>query len=261
MKKRISGIIFIAVVVGMAAFSFGDTKEILDNHLQSTVQSAETLSSLGKTKEAVKNYKHAIRLDKYIVLWNENDAIPDYYSGIAVAYSNEEKLEEAEEYYAKTLKAYEKYRADDAAGIARTHLRWALICSMQDKNQETLKHAYEASAYYKDHLEKESGIAAAMAFVWLANAYYNDAQFKEAGTYFDLGIPLYDESVEWGFGDEEKAKMLAIFYKGAAMTYAKAGERKRSEQYEKKYSEWTEFREIKESDLQELIDYYHWLKQ
>lgn len=260
MKKRINALISIAIVICIIVAPLWWLKVLLEGHLESMVQYAELFDSSGDKEHAIKDYKTAVLLDKYVILWNHNDNIPKYYSSIAGCYTDEGDLQNADKYYSKALKAYERYRADDKSGIAFTNVHAAMVSSALDDNQTALEHAYKASDYYKDNLDKEDGYIAASAFIWLANAYNNDSQYEKAVEYYELGIPLYYDSVEWGFGDEEFAKMLAVIYKGASMAYSEIGNKKQCDYYNKKYEEWTEYREITEGDLETITDYFHWLK-
>ena len=113
MKKRINALISIAIVICIIVAPLWWLKVLLEGHLESMVQYAELFDSSGDKEHAIKDYKTAVLLDKYVILWNHNDNIPKYYSSIAGCYTDEGDLQNADKYYSKALKAYERYRADD----------------------------------------------------------------------------------------------------------------------------------------------------
>ena len=268
-KKKQKGKLSVAIITVISltvSWFLGGQKlfqryqKTMDNLLTQAVYYANGYLELGAADDAVHKYKEAVFLDKFIVLWNENTNIPRYYSGIAQAYMDSEiDLEMAKEYYEKTLSAYEKYNPNAASEIALTHLRAALTTSVLADDKATLEHSIAAASYYESHILSEDNQTSASAFLWAANAYFNDKQYENACKYFDLGIPLYYDSTEWGIGDDWNAKMIAISYYIASKAFGAVGDESKSEEYGKKYDDFVWYRDYTEDEIEALIHYFHWM--
>lgn len=266
-NKRSRGLILCILIVVTALCLIGGNKILnvcksqVEDRLQSQLYFGDAFYSQGAYSDAITNYKIGIFIDKYIVLWNENNEIPKCYDGIAQSYMQSEELEEADRYFDKAIDAYEKYMPSEKHKIAISHLRAAMVTSALDDNSQTLFHANEASDFYEENLETSDAHTAASAFIWLANAYYNDAQYEKACEFFELGIPLFYDSVNWGVGDEADAKMIAISYKIASLAYLESGSQEQYEAYNALYEDFVWFRDFSDADLDHYIDYFHWMNR
>ncbi len=236
-------------------------KSMAEDQLQSRVYFGDAFYSQAAYSDAITNYKIGVFVDKYIVLWNGNDEIPRCYDGIAQSYMQSEEFEEADRYFGKAIDSYEKYTPSEKHKIAISHLRAAMVTSVLDNNSQTLYHANEASSFYEENLETSDAHTAACAFIWLANAYFNDAQYEKACEYFEYGIPLYYGSVNWGVGDEAEARMIAISYKIASLAYSEVGNPEQYEAYNTLFEDFVWFRDFTEEDLDYYIDYFHWMNR
>ncbi len=232
-------------------------EELLDGQ----IALGESFGNIKKTKECVSNYKIAIFLDKYIVIWNDNKGIPQYYSGIAQSYSDSEDFSNADKYYDKALEAFDKYAPEKKPEIAVTHLRAALVTSGLNNNEKTLYHALESSGYFENNMSTSDKYTAATSFVFAANAYYNAADYKSAAEYLEVAIPLYYDSVNWGFGDDPEAKMIAILYKVASLTYSHLDNQVKADEYNRLYNDFVWYRDFSDEDLYSIIDAFHWLNR
>lgn len=230
----------------------------MDKQLQSAISYGAEFKNLKLPQKAKQYYKRAILLDKYIVLWNDNTDIPMYFCEIAVTYAGSDPLT-AEKYYNKSLKAIKKYASPKLNTYAYINLQAALTSSALGKNEIALQQLIIAGDYYKNNLETVDSYTAGTAFTHLANAYYNNGEYQKASDYFELGIPIYYASINWGFNDEMSARFVAAFYKTAAQTYQMLNNQEKCNEYTEKYNDFLWFRDIPEEYINSIINYYHWL--
>lgn len=240
---------------------FRHYQDFMERQLNNEIFYGNSYLDMQKCDDAVSWYKKAIFVDKYLVIWNDNTGIPVYYDGIGQAYSSADKYEDAEKNFDNALAAYEKYNADDISAISLVHVKEALVTSSQGKNESTIDHLQKAFEYYNEHLEDESPAAISTACIFLANAYYNNSQYEEAIKYFELGIPIYYDAVEWGFGDDHAAKTIAIQYKVTSLAYAELGDQEKADEYNTLYEDFMWYRDLTEADLDTIIDTFHWMKR
>ena len=239
----------------------GGMKTTLEGFLQSEEYFGTENATIGQYKSSIRCFKTAIFLDKYCVFWNENDRIPGYYQGVAQAYANDDNPKKASKWFDKTIKAFERYCPDNEEAIAVAHVKAANVASILNDNADTIYHAETAAAFFKNNLEDSDAYTAASSFIWLANAYFNDSRYEEAAEYLEQAIPIYYESIDWGFGDEALAKMLAVLYKVTAETYRRLGDLEHYEEYNKLYEDFIWYRDFSEEDLGEIISYFHWMNK
>ena len=267
-KKRRKPFIHLIVLVLVSLvllWFFGGGKlaenymRIMDDQLSIEETLGDSFSSLEQSDDAIRNYKFAVFIDKYIVLWNDNKNIPQYYCKIGKAYAYADDLAHANEFFDKALSAFECYCPEEKEWIAYTHTLASTVTAALNDNQKTLAHAGHAVEYYKNHSNGEYKMTIATAYLFLANAYFNDRQYVKASECFDIGIPMYYDSVNWGFGDESEAKMLAISYNIAAESNEKAGNKKQYDNYNQKYEDFIWYRDFTEQELLSIVEYYHWL--
>lgn len=240
---------------------FRHYQNFMETQLNSEIFYGNSYLDLQKCDDAVSSYKKAAFIDKYLVLWNDNTGLPEYYDGIGQAYSSADRYEDAEKAFEKALEAYDKYNPDDISSISLVHVRMSLVTSSQGKNESTIEHLLKAIEYYNEHTEDESPTVISTAYLFLANAYYNISQYEEAIKYFELGIPMYYDSIEWGFGDDHEARTIAIQYKVASLTYAEYGDQEKADEYNKLYEDFMWYRDLTEEDLDTIINAFHWMKR
>lgn len=240
---------------------FRHYQDFMERQLNSEIFYGDSYLDLQNCDDAVSSYKKALFIDKYLVFWNDNSRMPVYYDGIGQAYSSADKYEDAEKNFDNALAAYEKYNADDISAISLVHVREALVTSSQGKNESTINHLQKAFEYYNEHLEDESPVVISTACLFLANAYYNNSQYEEAIKYFEIGIPMFYDSVEWGFGDDHEAKTIAIQYKVASLAYAEFGDQEKADEYNTLYEDFMWYRDLTEEDLDTIINAFHWMKR
>ena len=258
--KRILEFIFFTPIALGCAWIWGG-KSFMERQLNNEIFYAEGYFDLQNMDKAISCYKRALFIDKYLVFWNDNKGIPKYYDGIGLSYSEAEKYEDAEEYFDKSLIAFEKYNPNDISSISLVHVREALVTSCLGKNDSTIDHLLKAIEYYNEHLEDEPSNTISTAYLFLANSYYNTSQYEEAIKYFELGIPMYYDAVEWGFGDDYAAKTIAIQYKVASLAYAEFGDQEKADEYNTLYEDFMWYRDLTEEDLDTIINAFHWMKR
>lgn len=234
-------------------------KESMEAYLIESCESADTIASIPYSSSP-SSYNIPILLDKYIVIWNDNKVLPRAYTYKGMAYENGDKFDDALECYDKALKAYEKYDPDDMSMISFVHMRAAVIESYKDNNDMALQHSRAACEYYKDHMNDEPAGNVGMAFLWVANSYYNIGQYEDAKEYIEIGAPYFYDSIDWGFGDETAVTVMAVYYRLAIKTYTHLNDQENLDKYKQLYDDFVWFRDINESDLDHYIDYFHWMK-
>ncbi len=233
----------------------------VEGHVANVCALGQEYAKLNKYKDAVKYYKRAAFLDKYAVLWNDNANLSDYYLEVAKAYSVDGNADKAAQYFEESLDSAKKYIPERDYKIAFIQINGALYLSLFGLNDTVFDYAFEANKYYREHQDTENLFAIANSYIFLANSYYNQGQYKEAGECFDTGIPLLYDAINWGFNDDEMAKLLAACYHIASSAYLKLGEREKFEYYDDLYRNFMEFRAFGEHEIQYVIDYYHWMKE
>lgn len=250
--------LFVGALLFLGAKWFGN---LLEGCLKSEIAYANAYAELNASKDVVEHCRNAHFLDKYLVFWNDNAMMPDYLMAMGRAYSNMDEYAKAKKAFEKALKEFERYKPQSESSKALCHAHIAMICSTLNEKTETLSHAKSAGEYYESHLDQEDQRTASTALIWLANAYYNDAQYENAKKYFELSIPLFYDTIEWGMGDETAAKMIAILYKVVASTYEKLGDEEHFKEYSEKYEEFTWFRDFEEEDLEKMLESFHWMNR
>lgn len=264
-KKPFIHLIVLTLISLILLWFFGGGKlaenymRTMEDQLSIEETLGDSFSSLGQSDDAIRNFKFAVFIDKYIVLWNDNKNIPQYYCRIGKAYANADDLTHANEFFEKALSAFDRYCPEEKVRIAYTHTLASTVTAALNDNKNTLAHADQAVEYYKNNTSEEYKKTIATAYLFLANAYFNDQQYAKASECFDIGIPMYYDSVNWGFGDESEAKMLAISYNIAAKANEKAGNKQQYENYDQEYKDFIWYRDFTEQELLPIIEYYHWL--
>ncbi len=212
-------------------------------------------------KEAEKYFKTALFLEKYIIFWDNHEKLPLCYACLALVNEGLEEYEKSAAFYEKSLSAYEKYLPQDHEDIALVHTRASIVYSVLGDNHKILEHAGIANNFYQSLDKEQQNINAAAAVLELAYACYNTEDFYNAANYFEIGIPIVCEALDWNIDDDVGPKMLAIAYKVAADTYGKLGNKEMQQNYERKYEDIIWIRQIDEEEITDLMKSFHWAIQ
>ena len=209
-------------------------------------------------ESAEKYFKRALFCEKYIVFWDDNLNLPICYQCMGLVYEGLEKYEKSTDMYEKSLSAYEKYLPDAAEDIALTETKVSIIYSILGDVDMVIEHASAANDYYQSLPGQQQNINAGTAAIELANAYYNIGDYERASQYFEIGIPIIYDDLDWRMDDDLGPKLLVISYKMAADTYGKLNNDEMQQYYEKEYNDIVWIREIDEDEIDELMEYFHW---
>jgi len=246
--------IFYAAICFLLFVPFG--RKEWEKNLTSCVTFGQDFYDLGVEsgyRNSIGNFKMAAFLDKFFVRWNDNTDIPEYYRSIGLAYSNLEKYDKALAYQEKSAAAYKKYCKDSDYDYAIANVLAMLAACKTNDLEKALYHGKEGAAYFEALPEEEQGIQAAYDYIWLANIYNKKGDYDAAAGYFEKGIPIMYEKVDWGFGNDENAILIAGAYKTAAAVYGKLGKTEKEREYREKYEEFMWYRDLAEEDLEEVV--------
>lgn len=210
-------------------------------------------------KSAISNFKKAIYGEK-IRFWKNHRQLPEYYDYLARSYSNLYQYDNAIEQFKNALEAYDRYEPEAVDSIALIKVQMAVVYSCQGSDEKVIHYGSQAAEYYKNTDTVPDAMTESSLYLWLANSYYNTHQYELASEYFELGIPLYYEAVNWGLGDELPVKMIAISYKMAAQTNEQLGNEERYEYYNEKYDKFVWLHSLTSADLDEIYNDFHWNK-
>ena len=210
--------------------------------------------------DATKNFKKAIFLEKYLVFWNDNSQLPIYYRDLGRSLMNEADYIGMNNSLNASLDAYEKYRPYDIEGAAFTHHMAATSCSLIGQEEDELIHSQTAYDYYSAQPRGYADSDTSMIGIWLAHCYYEKGDYATAGKLFDINIPIYYETIDWGVGDQSNAQLLALAYKFALLSYENLGDAESIEIYQKKYSQFSYLRDIQDSELTDFALQLGWDK-
>ena len=236
-------------------------QSFVEGFMQSEIVNANAYMDIMGYSDAVKHYKSAVFFDKYIVTWNDNVNMVNCFDGMGRAYTNMEEPLKAKKSFDKALEEVKHCKVQDESFTAYCHVNAAMTCSSLNDNAEALAHAKCASDYYELHEMEEDSYRVSMAYIWLANAYFNDAQYENASQYLEMVIPIFYDSIEWGWGDDTNAKMMAILYKVATLTYESLGDQEHYAEYSKKFDEFAWYRDYEDGDLDDIINHFHWMNR
>lgn len=207
--------------------------------------------------EAEKKFKTALFLEKYIIFW-DNKNLPICYTNLALVNGGLEKYEKSVDLYEQALSAYEKYLPQDYENIALVHTNVSLIYSLLGNNSMVLEHASMANDYYQSLEREQQNINAGTAALELAYACYNTGDYETAAIYFETGIPIIYDFVDWSIDNAAGPRTLAIAYKVAADTYGRLGNQEKQQQYKQKYEDIIWIRQISEEEIDKFMEYFHW---
>lgn len=227
-------------------------KPLCEESLLEEMGRGVSFRDIGDYSNANMYFSNAIFIDKYIVTWNKNESIPFLYSEMAQGYSNLKEYDEADRYFEKTLIAFDKYVPDEKYEIAVVKLKASIVKNTLNNTEDAIPLTKEAWLYLSENEDLCDPYIVAFSYILLANEYYIISDYKEATTFFDQGIPKFYDSVSWGYGDEYYAKLLAIAYYKASISYEKIDELEKAKEYEILYNDFMWFRDFNEDDLSEV---------
>lgn len=261
-KVRTTVAVLMAVIVVLISYFiivYGMLKETIEGAIERNLYyGLSEYYNNGNFDTAEKYFKRALFSEKYIVFWDGNLKLPSCYHCMGLVYEGLEKYAESADMYEKSLSAYEKYLPEDEENIALTHTKVSVIYSILGDVDRVIEHANVANNYYQSLPEERQNINAGTAALELANAYYNIGNYESASQYFEIGIPLLYNDLDWRIDDEWGPILLAVSYKIASETYGKLNNNEMQKYYEKEYNDILWIREIDEKEINELMEYFNW---
>ena len=266
LKEKLATVLLGAIIFLLPSWYLGgrwtctSVGQFLEQRPISAYQWGEKFFNIQSYHDATKNFKKAIFLDKYIVFWNDNSQLPIYYRELGRSLMNESDYSGMNKSLETSIEAYEKYRPDDVEGAAFVHHIAAMSCSLIGKEQEELNHSQTAYDYYSSQPRGYADFDTSMIGIWLAHCYYEKGDYAAAGRLFDVNIPIYYETIDWGVGDQFNAQLLALAYRFALLSYEKLGDTENIELYQKKYSQFIYLRDIQDAELDNLGSQLGWDK-
>lgn len=256
-RKRVIKIIFFIVIIILGLLWAAG--KLLD---QNVYYGEKNLSIASETSQnnAINNYKQAVFLDRYIVFWNDNAEVSSYYSNIGSAYSNLEEYEEALDYNKKAVDAAELYGGMTDVEMAGLYSRMMILATSLDENETAAEYGMQGFQYYESLTDGQFGFEKGMTCIFIAHNFLNIKDYEAASQYFEQGIPLYYENVDWGYGDENYALLLVSAYKGAALSYEQLGDYEKYQEYNEKYDDYVWLRDYSEEEISDYLEEMHLLK-
>lgn len=216
--------------------------------------------NIGSYKDAASNFRKAI-LGEKARFWKNHRELPGYYNYLALSYANLGEYDNAVNQYENALDAYAKYDAGAVGSVAIINAQIAIIYSLQGNDDELIYYGSQAAEYYRNIGATSEIPEVSTIYLWLANAYYNTHQYELASEYFEVGIPLFYDTVNWGLGSNVSVKIIAVSYKIAALTNEKLGNIEQYEYYNEMYEDFVWLHSLTSMELDELCDEFHWNKE
>ena len=234
--------------------------QFLEKQPVSSYQLGEKYFNIQAYNDATKSFKKAVFLDKYVVFWNDNSQLPIYYRELGRSLMNESDYEGMNKSLEASLEAYEKYRTDDIEGAAFVHQMAAISCSMIGNAAEELNHSQIAYDYYSSLPRGSEDANTSKMGIWLAHCYYEKGDHATAGSLFDINIPIYYDTIDWGIWDEDSAQYLALAYKFALLSYEGLGDTENIEKYQNTYEQFLYLRDFDDEEVTDFASQLGWYK-
>jgi len=259
----VAGMIFMPVwVLGGKSSIYRAIESLEDMPVSSNTAGMQFMSLAGadpdQYSKAASEFESAVWFEKYIVFWNDNKNLPQYHENAGRAFMQARRYTDAAKHYESSLREFENTSPQSAFNIAFVNFMAASAHSALGDAETEMVRITEAVRYFEALSEDRRNMDAGKAFIWLSHCYYEAGEYENAAAYFEMGIPLYYDVIDWGYGDNGEVVFAAVFFDCAANVYDKLSLPEKAAEYRKISEEIIYLRDYSESELSELRTHMGW---
>ena len=231
-----------------------------DSFGRENYQMGEHLGEFDSTsyRQAVDNFKQAVWQEKYLVFWNDNKNLPVYYENLGKAYMNVNKQKESAEAFDESVRYYIKYHGKGTSSYAFAGYEAAIMYSKLNEPDKEMDRIKTACEFYERLPAERQNKDCARVYIWLAHCYHEAKLYEDAAEYFDKGIRLLYDNIDWGIDDLSDVYLLALSYKSAMFVNEHLAQTEKYEEYKKLYDNITYLRDLSDKKLEEFTSHFGW---
>lgn len=208
---------------------------------------------IGKYAEAADQFESAVWSEKYIVFWNDDTELPNYYQNLGKAYMNLSKPEKAAKEFDNYRLELEKRFPEKEFDIAFASFQAGVQYLRTGDNENAKDHMLSAAQYFDKRLEEEQDQDYGKVNIFLGYCYFKEGVYEKAIERFVKGIPAYYNNIDWGIGDKGDTIFISIAYRFLSKAYGYLKDIAKETKFIKKYEDIVYFRDISDKEVEEFM--------